>query len=356
MSPLKTAQPARHPNPTAKAKRLAHLVFERPDLEQGEQFFHDFGLLTAEKKDGSIFLRAAEAAPYCVELKKGPEARLVAIGLEVRDQMDLDALAALPGAERITPPGPGGGNCVLLHDPSGRRIEAVYGQTPYEAIPLRDPLGANSPGKVDRVNEGQRAPIEVPQVNKLGHTVLETAGFQAMSAFFTEHFGMIPSDVEVLPDGSPMICFFRFDQGDTPSDHHSIAMAQTFRDQHVHTAFEVVDQDAVGIGQAMLRKRGYNHAWGIGRHILGSQIFDYWRDKDGEMFEHYSDGDVYTADVPTGYHKAGGDTLYQWGPKLPADFLRPKMNPKTIRTLISNLRKSPDLSFRKLMMMLKAAG
>lgn len=353
---LKTAQPARHANPTAKAQRLSHLVFERPDLDKAEQFFLDFGLVTAERTADRIFMRAAEEAAYCLELIKGDQARLIGIGLEVGHQQDLDALAALPGAERITPPGPGGGNCVLLHDPSGRRVEAVFGQKPYEPIALRAPLGANSPGKVDRVNEGQRAPIATPQIYKLGHTVLQTAGFQAMSAFFTEHFGFIPSDVEVLPDGSPIITFFRLDKGDTPSDHHTIAMAQTFEDSHVHTAFELVDQDDVAIGQKMMRKKGYNHAWGIGRHILGSQIFDYWRDPFGEMFEHYSDGDVYTPDVETGFHAAGGDTLYQWGPTLPGDFMRPKMTPKTIATLIKNVRKSPDLSFRKLIMMVKSLG
>ena len=32
---------------------------------------------------------------------------------------------------------------------------------------------------------------------------------------------------------------------------------------------------------AVLAARGYPHAWGVGRHILGSQIFDYWRDPFG---------------------------------------------------------------------------
>lgn len=353
---LKTDQPARHPNPTAKAQRLSHLVFTRPDLDVAEKFFIDFGLVTAERHENRIYMRAAEQAAYCLEIIQGPEAALIGIGLEVRGEDDMAALAALPGATRGPAHGPGGGECVLLEDPAGRRVEAVYGQNPYDPIPLRAPLGANSPGQVDRVNEGQRPPIETPQINKLGHLVIQTAGFQAMAGFYTEHFGLIPSDIEVLPDGSPMICFFRLDKGDEPADHHTIAMAQTFEDSHVHTAFELVDQDAVAIGQKMMREKGYNHAWGIGRHILGSQIFDYWRDPYGEMFEHYSDGDVFTPDIPAGVHAAGGDTLYQWGPKLPADFMRPKMSPKTIKTLITNLRKSPDLSIKKLKLMVKSLG
>jgi hypothetical protein len=42
--------------------------------------------------------------------------------------------------------------------------------------------------------------------------------------------------------------------------------------------------------QWLLRK-GYTPSWGIGRHILGSQIFDYWYTPDDFMVEHYSDGE-----------------------------------------------------------------
>ncbi len=356
MSLLKTPQPVRNLSPIAKAQRLSHLVLERPDLAKAEKFFNDFGLVTLEKTADVLYMRGALATPYCLEIHTGSNIALHGIGLEVRSEADLAALAQVPGAVRAARRAPGGGEGVILHDPSGRRVEALYGQTPCEAMEVRAPLQANTSDNIVRVNAGQRAPIEPPQIIKLGHTVMEVTHFQDMAAWYTENFGLIPSDVEVLPDGSPAVCFFRFDCGDVPSDHHAIAMAQSFRNAHAHSAFEVIDQDAVGIGQAILRQRGYKHAWGMGRHILGSQIFDYWRDPNGETFEHYCDGDVFTADVPTGIHVAGGDTLYQWGQKLPGDFARPKMTPKTILTLFRNVRQSPDLSFGKLLAMLKAVS
>ena len=46
---------------------------------------------------------------------------------------------------------------------------------------------------------------------------------------------------------------------------------------------------------------GYRHAWGLGRHIQGSQIFDYWRDPDRLMFEHYTYGDVFDATTEPGW-------------------------------------------------------
>lgn len=357
MSLLKTPQPARHPAPLTKAQRLSHLVLARRDLEAAEKFFIHFGLAVAERRPGALFLRAADPHAYCIEVREAPNDDFIGFGLEVAGPADLDTLAALPGAERQTVwDRPGGGACVVLTDPGGHRIEAVTGQTPVEALAVRAPLGANRPGAPERINEGQRPAFEPPQILKLGHTVLMVSRFQEMSGWYTETFGLIPSDCDVLPDGSPAICFFRFDLGDVPADHHSIAMGQGFDDIHIHSAFEVCDLDAVGVGQAVLHKQGYDHAWGIGRHILGSQIFDYWRDPTGDMFEHYCDGDVFTADAPLGVQAAGSDTLFQWGPPVPGDFIRPKPNLKTLKALVRNVRKSPDLSVRKLVMMARTMG
>ncbi|MFV7789142.1 hypothetical protein, partial [Enterococcus faecium] len=80
------------------------------------------------------------------------------------------------------------------------------------------------------------------------------------------------------------------------------------------------DFDAVQIGGEWLEARGHRREWGIGRHILGSQIFDYWRDPDGNMIEHYTDSDVFDASVPSERHPAGPDTLFQWGPPPPPSF------------------------------------
>ncbi len=52
-------------------------------------------------------------------------------------------------------------------------------------------------------------------------------------------------------------------------------------------------------GHEHLKLAGYQQDWGVGRHVLGSQVFDYWRDPWGYRVEHWTDGDVFTADVPT---------------------------------------------------------
>ncbi|MCG8670614.1 MAG: VOC family protein [Pseudomonadales bacterium] len=346
-------QPARHPSPTAKAQRLAHLIFERPDLQKAEAFLRDFGLVTCDRNSNSIFMRGSAEAPFCYEIRKGKKAQFLGFGLEVESREALEALSRIKGAKPIQAIAtPGGGEVVRLTDPNGFLVEAVFGQTYYEEIKQREPLTLNT-NHVERVNAVQRVAEAPSQIIKLGHVVLETAEYQQTCAWYTAHLGLIPSDVQVLPDGSPFVTFFRFDLGDTPADHHSIAIGQGFCAQYNHSAFEVLDQDAVGMGQQVLRNKGYNHAWGIGRHILGSQIFDYWEDPWGFKHEHYCDGDRFTEDSPMGVSFANKQGLYQWGAPLPAKFIKPKINFANVIALLKNLRKSPDLSMTKLLTMAK---
>ena len=70
-------------------------------------------------------------------------------------------------------------------------------------------------------------------------------------------------------------------------------------------------------GHDHLKRSGYTPAWGIGRHILGSQIFDYWKDPWGHEMEHWTDGDLFTA--ADGSNKATLQDLLsaQWGPQHP---------------------------------------
>lgn len=354
MAELSTPQPARHPAPTAKATRLAYLVFERPDIERAKVFLEDFGLITAQQSADTVYLRAAEAAPFCYVLRQGEEARFAGLAFDVEARSDLEKLSRIAGASPIEKLAtPGGGEVVRLRDPSGFAVEVVLGREAYAELPVRRALEANSASSTPRVNRGQRTPVEPPEVIRLGHVVLELADFQATCAWYTQHLGLIPSDVQVLSDGSPAVTFLRLDRGDTPSDHHTLALAQGFAARYNHSAYEVADLDAVGMGQRVLRKKGYTHAWGIGRHLLGSQIFDYWQDPWDAKHEHYADGDVFTSDVPIGVSSAGGEGLSQWGPPLPATFLRPAATLTNLGDAIRNTVQSPDLSLRKLLEMAK---
>ncbi|MGL4317607.1 MAG: VOC family protein [Pseudomonas sp.] len=346
---LSTPQPARHPQPTVKAERLAHLIFERPDMARAETFLSDFGLVVVSRDANHLYLRGTGSAPYCYHVRRGTKAGFVGLGLALGSRAELEAIGALPGAsaiERST--APGGGERVRLRDPSGFLVEAVFGQTAVEPLAHRQPLQLNLGQDMPRINSTQRIPTSPPDILKLGHVVLEVADYQATCAWYTRHFGFIPSDVQVLPDGSPAVTFLRLDRGDVATDHHTLALAQGFMPAYSHSAFEVVDADAVGMGQSLLRERGWKHAWGIGRHILGSQIFDYWQDPWGDKHEHYCDGDLFTAERRLGVHAISAQAMAQWGERMPRSFTRPRLSLAALRALLHHLRHSPDVTLRKL--------
>jgi hypothetical protein len=68
--------------------------------------------------------------------------------------------------------------------------------------------------------------------------------------------------------------------------------------------------------------------WGIGRHQLGSHIFDYWQDPWGRVHEHWTDTDTLNADSAPGL--CGTDDLNRpWGDPIPPSFLEPGMGSGT---------------------------
>ena len=354
---LTTPQPARHPQPTVKAQGLTHLIFQRPDLNEAARFLTDFGLKVGRQDAETLYLRATEATAYCYRVERAERARFVGFGLAVQSIADLEKLARIPGASSLEQSEhPGAGFCVRLTDPSGFIVEAVCDQIPGKALAHRPPLRWNLALEQPRINATQRPPITAPDVLRLGHIVIEVADYQATCAWYTRHFGFIPSDVQVLPDGSPIVTFLRLDLGETATAHHTLAIAQGFMATYSHSAYEVVDADAVGMGQRVLRERGWDHSWGIGRHILGSQIFDYWQDPWGDKHEHYCDGDIFTAAQPTGIHAVSPEAMAQWGQRMPKRFTKPKMSFAHLRALISNLRHSPDLTLRKLITLMRMFG
>lgn len=355
---LTTPQPARHSTPTAKATSLAYIRWERPDLEKAEQFLQDFGLRTVSRTKTDLYLSSSDGTPWCYHISKSKEARFVGMGFSVSNRSELQALSALPGASDIEKLNePGHGEVVRLTDPGGLRVDIVHGREQHPKTTHRAPLPVNyNSSSLSRINGTQRAPANPPDILKLGHVAMEVVDYQAVSAWYTQHLGFIPSDIQVLPDGSPAIAFMRLDLGDQPADHHTLALAQSFQHDLSHCAFEVIDLDAVGMGQRVLSERGWRHAWGMGRHLLGSQVFDYWSDPWGAHHEHYCDGDAFTADQPVTIHPYRRGDLAQWGqPPHLLEFVAPKANLNTIKNLLLNLRTSPEVSLEKLLYLLRSA-
>jgi catechol 2,3-dioxygenase-like lactoylglutathione lyase family enzyme len=334
--------------PLVRASALHHLVLETPELDVAEGFWGDFGLLPSAKTREALYLRSASSAHHVLKVVRGVRSRLAALALHVEADLDLRKLASLPEASPIQPiDEPGGGRRVCLSAPGGLTIDAVHEIEELAPLDTRASLPSNVAGEVARPGQPVRLAPAPSEVLRLGHAAIETAQPVALILWLMRTFGMIVSDYQHL-DGdassTPIVSFMRCDRGATLTDHHTLAVAVGPQMGLAHVAFEVRDVDEIGRGGALLRSRGYRHAWGIGRHVLGSQLFDYWRSPDGILAEHYSDGDVFDASAPTGRLPFRGSNLAQWGERPPRDFALPPLSPASIAGAVHGVTSSNEIS------------
>jgi catechol 2,3-dioxygenase-like lactoylglutathione lyase family enzyme len=341
---------ARSEAPLLKARSLVHLRHRRRDVEEALRFYTDFGLELATRSGQTVYLRAAGGGPICLILEEGAHDELMAIAVEAGTADELHHLAAQVGARVEDRQEPGGGQVVRLRDPSGLAVEVVHG---VEAKAVREPpprVPVNSFDRPLRINAPRPAVLGPAWVRRLGHVVLGRQEFGRNLRWYLKNLGLIATDVEMLLElNEPIVAFLRFDRGDTPADHHSIVVASAPEDGYLHAAFESIDVDALGEGAEWLQQQGWIKSWGIGRHVLGSQLFCYHIDPQGFEVEHYADGDMFDASYPTGFHEAGLPGLYLWGPVLPPHFIETGMTPRRLSCVIRGLRTREEFTLKRLL-------
>jgi hypothetical protein len=351
-------RPHRAKNPVIKVYDLAWLEFEKPDLRAAERFARDFGFATAARADDTLYLRGAMAGTQCVVIREGPRSRFVGPAFQAVDRADVHRLASANNASAYELTGRGGGIGVDLVDPSGVPLRVVAGVQTLPELPRQRAHVFNFGGTSQRVNAMQRPPREPARIERLGHVVLESASFTKALDWYLQNLGLIVSDFLYFPgqrERGPAMAFIRCDRGATPADHHTLAMTLGPARRYVHSAYQVADLDAVAAGAEYLKQRRYHHAWGIGRHIEGSQIFDYWRDPDGFMVEHFADGDLFDNTVEPGWAQLSASHLNQWGPPATRDFLDAKPSAHLIRHMLSALvDRNNEFDVRRLYGLLKA--
>jgi catechol 2,3-dioxygenase-like lactoylglutathione lyase family enzyme len=325
---------ALHGEPLVRAVDTAYIMFEVSDLERQKAFLEDFGLLPAQRSAGSVYLRGYGKEPYIYAAHQGRSGAFLGAGFTVESEQALREVARQTGNDVQPVDGPGGGLRVRLTDPDGFIVDLVHGRE--DVAPLdtrREALPVNLPQQKNRINRGQRTPLQPSAVERFGHYVLMVSDFQASWKWYRRHLGLLPTDVLCAESGTPMLAFNRLDKGNIPADHHTVVLASGPAPGYMHSAFETLDQDAIGQGQQYLKLKGWKHFWGMGRHILGSQIFDYWIDPHGHEVEHYADGDVFDASYPTQYHLLDRGGLWAWGEDVP-HAMKPKPDLKTLRALL----------------------
>jgi catechol 2,3-dioxygenase-like lactoylglutathione lyase family enzyme len=155
-------------------------------------------------------------------------------------------------------------------------------------------------------------------IQRIGHCVLNVSDFRTSEKWYKDRFGFLTSDEIEMAPGTSIGAFLRCDRGDQPTDHHTVFLAQLPQPTcFLHAAFEVAHLDDLMLGHAHLKSKGRDQAWGVGRHIMGSQVFDYWRDPWGHELEHWTDGDLFTADDPPNKMSFTSLISVQWGTPHP---------------------------------------
>ena len=308
---------------TIKVADFAYPRMEAPDLDAMEEFLTQCGLVGAERTPDALYMRGTDDHHHLHVTNKGGT-KFIGFAYHVADEDDLKRAAKLPGASGIeTMDEPGGGKRVRLTEPNGYQIEVVAGMKPVAPIKSeRDLLNSGSEPR-RRAGRVMRLTKSPTPIQRIGHGVLSTPKVKETVAWFREALGMIRSDDVYVGEKENIIgSFNRLDRGDDYVDHHVLFCVHNEKTGLNHVSYEAHDIDAIFQDHQYLKALGkYDHMWGIGRHLLGSQVYDYWSDPWGRVHERWADTDRLNAANGGNLLSAEEGFQSQWGERPPERFL-----------------------------------
>ncbi|HUN50528.1 MAG TPA: hypothetical protein VMU42_05405, partial [Candidatus Sulfotelmatobacter sp.] len=279
--------------PTIKVTDIAYGRVRVPDLDQMEEFLTHFGFIKADRTRTALYMRGSDPAHHIHVTEKG-EPGFIGFAYHAASEEDLERVARTPGASAVEAiDEPGGGKRVRLREPNGYQIEVIHGLAAAPAVPVRlDPQNSGSE-PLRRAGRLMRLPQEPTPVKRIGHGVMGSPKVVETVRWFRDTLGFIGSDDIYAGSKDNIIgSFNRCDRGDTFVDHHTLFVVHNERAGLNHLSFEVHDIDAVFTNHEHMQRLGkYEHMWGIGRHLLGSQVYDYWAGPCGIVHERWADSD-----------------------------------------------------------------
>ncbi|MCY7300026.1 MAG: VOC family protein [Ilumatobacteraceae bacterium] len=298
-----------------KVNDIAFVRFQAPDLAVMQAFCQDFGMTVAQRTDDTLYMRGTDDEGFVHVTHLAAEAGFVGLAFLANSVDDLEALAALgefSAVEKLD--GPGTGRVVRATDPDGFQVEVVAGRGSVGRLPVPEPAIRNDAVTHPRQGSPLRVGGGPSHVKRLGHGVLNVTDYRASEAWYKEQLGLVTSDEIQLDENTAFGAFLRCDRGEEYVDHHTLFLLGIGKAEFNHAAFEVSDFDDLMAGYSHLTTAGRHAQWGIGRHILGSQIYDYWLDPYGHMVEHWTDGDLFNNATPPNAADLGALLGSQWGP------------------------------------------
>jgi catechol 2,3-dioxygenase-like lactoylglutathione lyase family enzyme len=306
-----------------KVTDLAYGRLRAPDLDAAEEFLTHFGMVRADRTSTALYMRGTDPAHHIHVTEKG-DPGFVGFAYYAASLDDLKRVAKAPGASGVEAiDEPGGGKRVRLREPNGYQIEVVHGIKKLKPIPVkRQPLNTGK-DSLRRAGELMRLPKGPSRVKRIGHGVMAAPDVTTTVQWFRDTLGFICSDDIYAGSRDNIIgSFNRCDRGREYVDHHVFFCVRNARAGLNHLSFEVQDLDDVFMGHEYIKQLGkYEHMWGIGRHLLGSQVYDYWSDPWGRVHEHWSDTDRLNAKNGSHLLSAEEGLVSQWGERPPQRFI-----------------------------------
>lgn len=298
---------------------LVSVALEVPDVEPGVAFYTHAGLQVVQAGAHTQLACPGQRNPAIELLGGAPRKRLHHIHL----RCPADSWAAISvkapafGGRTVSAPEGFAGPALWLEDGHGLLIRLSEAEPESPQTPTQTAFTINQPGRTVRARRSAMLPgaaYPAARPLRIGHVMLFTPDTLRSIAFFSEVLGMGLADR--AQDVVAFMCARR------NSDHHVVAFAKSPGVGFHHASFMVSDPDEVGRGGRALIARAGRGDWGFGRHTIGSNFFHYIQDPWGSWFEYYSDMDYiddYALWTPTNYGME--DSLANWGPALPDDFV-----------------------------------
>jgi len=269
--------------------RVESLVYGIADMAAGIRYYQDWGLEAVERGEhGAVFSTPAGQTIRLLaiddpSLPPAPDgdrstARHTVWGVDTAD--GLEAIGAELSTDRDVARAADG--TLSAVDESGFSLGFALTQpADIKVEPPRVNLNENSQ-RLNKVVE------DVPQAHplRLGHVVyyIPKDGADRAVSFYLDRLGFRLSD-STVGRGDFMRCA-------GSRDHHNLFLLQ--RDDGAafnHAAFEVRDFDEIMMGGAFMKTRGWQPDTTPGRHILGSNLYWYFRNPCGGNTEYFADMD-----------------------------------------------------------------
>jgi catechol 2,3-dioxygenase-like lactoylglutathione lyase family enzyme len=281
---------------------LRHVDLAVPDFAIQRSFYTGlWGLTEIGDGDGLSYL-AAEGSPepYVVRVRQADEKRVDVIGFGAADRAAVESLAttlASEGVQLISEPddvqGPGAGYGFRFFDGDGRTLEVSCDVTPRPHREIE--------------------PLESIPVS-LSHVVLNSPNPESTVAWYLKHLSVAVSDQLTSPQMGDLMWFLRCN-----AFHHTFAVVRGPHASLHHLSFTMrgIEENLFGTGR--LLRAGIERVWGPGKHLAGSNMFNYFLDPSGNTMEYTTELDLVDEATwqPHKYDLSSPNVADQWGTANP---------------------------------------